>query len=60
MLLALVHLATRAHASSDQPQGGRQTTSAGQSGHEDPTGITHDLGQLDQAALGVLPGEQDD
>jgi hypothetical protein len=28
--------------------------------HERPAGITHDLGQFDQATLGILPGEEHD
>ncbi len=60
MFLALVHVTARAHAPSDQPQGGKQTVSTGQSMHERPTGIAHDLGEFDQATLRVLPSKQDD
>jgi hypothetical protein len=60
MFLALVHVTARAHTSPDQPQGGRQSASVGQSIQKCPTGIAHDLSQFDQTALGVLPGEKHD
>ena len=60
MLAPFVHLTARAHASLNQSHGRAQGTEPGQRLHECPARIAHDLRQLDQAALRVVPGEQDD
>ena len=60
MFLALVDLTARTHASCDQAQGGAQTAVAGQRFHERPSRITYHLGQFDQAALRIVPGEEHD
>ncbi len=50
MFLALVHLAARTHAPSNELQGRAHAAMPGQRVHEHPTGIAHHLRQLDQAA----------
>src|SRR6266699_7346793 len=60
MVLAGVHLTARVHAALHQPQHPAQWTFTSQGFHQGPGTITHHLGQLDQAALGVLPGKEHD
>ena len=57
---ASVHLAARTHAPPNQFESLTDTTMTGQRVHEQPGGVAHDLGEFDQAALRVVPGEEHD
>jgi hypothetical protein len=60
MLLALVHLATGTHATLKALKNRAQRATASQSFKKRTGRITDDLGELDQTALLILPGKQDD
>src|SRR6266581_5809117 len=57
---ARVHLAARTHASLNQCESRADAAMTSQCIHQQPGGVAHDLGQLDQAALRVVPGEEHD
>ena len=60
MFLAFVHLTARVHAALHQPQHTAQRAFPSQGFHQGSSTIAHHLGQLDQAALRVLPGKEHD
>ncbi len=55
-----VHLAPGMHASRNQFESRADAAMPSQRIHQQPGGVTHALGQLDQAALRVVPGEEHD
>jgi hypothetical protein len=60
MLFALIHLTTRAHATSNSENGIMERAVACESFDEGKTAIADHLSELDQTALFILPCQQND
>lgn len=60
MFVPGVHGAPSTHALYNRAQGRREIALTSQSFHQRPSSIAYHQGQFNQAALRILPGQQDD